>query len=77
MAKNYYNCIYMYTNIINNKKYIGQAKNFNRRHSQHIHSANYNNRKDHNLPLHMAIIKYGIENFKINILAENVESQDK
>ena len=29
---NHYNCIYLYINKINNKKYIGQAKDFNKRH---------------------------------------------
>ena len=76
--KNYYNCIYMYTNILNNKVYIGQAKNFNKRHRQHI-SASYNEKQtyQYNLPIHNAIRKYGIENFKIEILCENIDTQDK
>lgn len=76
--KNYYNCIYMYTNILNNKVYIGQAKNFNKRHKQHI-SASYNEKQtyQYNLPIHNAIRKYGIENFKIEILCENIDTQDE
>ena len=29
---NHYNCIYMYTNLINGKRYVGKAKDFNKRH---------------------------------------------
>ena len=76
MQENYYNCIYMYINKINNKKYVGQAKNFNKRHKQHIRqSSNKNNKNQYNLPFHNAIRKYGIENFKIVILKENLQTQ--
>ena len=69
MKKNYYNCIYMYINVINNRKYVGQAKDFNRRHKQHI-------RKSSNKTLiDKAFNKYGEENFKIIILKENLCSQ--
>ena len=66
--KNYYNYIYMYTNKINGKRYIGQAKDFNNRHRRHINSSHDSNRKrDYNTPFHRAIRKYGIENFEIKI----------
>ena len=74
---NHYNCIYMYVNKINKKKYIGQAKNFNRRHWEHIHYANNicNDIGRYNLPIHCAIRKYSIENFEIIILKENLKTQ--
>ena len=34
--ENHYNCIYMYTNLINGKKYVGKAKDFDVRHNQHL-----------------------------------------
>ena len=72
---NHFNCIYMYTNKINNHKYIGQAKDFNKRHKQHINASKNENSKDHNYPFHIAINKYGIENFNIIILKENLSNQ--
>lgn len=33
---NYYNCIYMYINKVNGKRYVGQAKDFVQRHKGHI-----------------------------------------
>ena len=78
MDKNYYNCIYMYTNKINNKKYVGQTKNLLDRHRRHVQSSfNKNAKRDYNTPFHRAIRKYGIENFEIKILAENIETQEK
>ena len=67
---NYKNCIYMYINKINNKKYVGQTKCFERRHKDHI-TQSYNCDIEcyaYNVPFHRAIRKYGIENFEIKIL---------
>ena len=64
---NHYNCIYMYINKINGKKYIGQTIDFNRRHKEHIRHNNY--------PLEKAMQKYGEENFEIIILKEDIMSQ--
>lgn len=74
--ENHFNCIYCYTNIVNGKKYVGQAVNFNKRRKQHVNdSYNKNKKYDHNMPFHRAIRKYGIENFKVKILKENLETQ--
>lgn len=60
--------IYQYLNLINQKLYIGQTNNIDRRIREHKSnsfnpkSINYNN------IIHKAIRKYGYENFKINIL---------
>lgn len=67
--ENHYNCIYMYVNKINNHKYIGQTKDFRKRHNQH--KAKCNDR----FPIDVAINKYGIENFDIVILKENLQTQ--
>ena len=76
---NYKNCIYMYINKINNKKYVGQTKCFERRHKDHIIQS-YNCDIEcyaYNVPFHRAIRKYGIENFEIKILAHNIPTQEK
>lgn len=57
--------IYKITNIINNKSYIGQSINLKRRLNQHL--SLWNNPRI-NKYLYSAISKYGIENFKIDIL---------
>ena len=72
---NYYNCIYLYINQINNKKYVGQAKDFNKRHREHINESKRKCSKEYNLPFHSAIRKYGIENFDIIILKENLKTK--
>lgn len=76
--ENHYNCIYMYINKINGKRYVGQAVNFKKRHQKHI-SSSYNKKEkySYNYLFHRAIRKYGIENFKIQILAENIPTQEK
>lgn len=57
--------IYKITNTINNKIYIGQSKNIKHRFQEHK-----NIKKEHNLHLKKAYKKYGIENFKYEILEE-------
>ena len=71
---NHYNCIYMYINKINGKYYIGKAKNFNNRHSSHIYASKNKNNRAYNYPIHKAMRKYGIENFNIIILKENLKT---
>lgn len=69
--RNHYNCIYMYTNNINNKRYIGQAVDFNRRYVDHKKPSS------NKFPIDKAIKKYGIENFSITILIENLKTQEE
>ena len=66
---NHYNCIYMYTNLITGKRYVGKAKDFDGRHEQHL-------KRDGQL-IDKKIKEYGIENFKVEILIENVQDDDK
>ena len=81
--ENHFNCIYCYTNKVNGKKYVGQAVDFNTRHRKHIWGAynektkNERQRRDYNTPFHKAIRKYGIENFEIEILKENLLNQEE
>lgn len=59
--------IYLITNIVNDKKYVGQTRQqLNKRWLAHItESKVYSDR-----PLYRAINKYGLDNFKIRILEE-------
>ena len=55
--------IYKITNLLNNKIYIGRSVNILKRWNQHKNATDSS-------PLHKAIQKYGIENFKLEILEE-------
>lgn len=60
--------IYKITNLINQKIYVGQSNNIERRFAQHkspYEQARYNDK-----PLYKAFEKYGIDNFKFEILEE-------
>lgn len=62
--------IYCYTNLVNQKKYIGQSIDPNQRYKAHK-SAVYNEKsQEYNAPLHAAMRKYGFENFSYEILQE-------
>jgi hypothetical protein len=65
--------IYCFTNTINNKKYIGQSINLKARIKTHYSS--YKNPKYNHLALYKAFLKYGIENFQLEII-EYVEPID-
>lgn len=62
--------IYKITNKINNKVYIGQTsrKNVNERYLEHIRESRKD--KNKNRPLYNAFRKYGIDNFKMEVLEE-------
>ena len=59
--------IYLITNILNGKRYIGQTiGRVEQRWSQHLCNA----KRGHSYPLYNAINKYGRDNFEVTILAK-------
>jgi len=70
--------IYKITNKINNKVYIGKTKrSVRRRWYEHCYNAMNNYGKYKNSLLYKAIRKYGVQNFTIEIIEENIESEEK
>ncbi len=73
--------LYLITNTINNKKYVGQTIQYSensylQRFLQHVHSA-YSEIKSHNnCILHRAIKKYGEKSFSIKLLMHNIPEHD-
>lgn len=65
--------IYRFWNKINNKSYVGQAIDINKRISQHINKIKHKSTIN---PLYNAIIKHGFDNFDLEIL-ELVDNKDK
>lgn len=66
--------IYLITNKINNKHYVGQTIHLRRRILKHIRDSLNNVRVEHIL-LYRAFNKYGIDNFEVTVLYE-VEYSD-
>lgn len=60
--------IYMFTNKLNNKRYIGSAVDLNKRISRYFQKYYLNNIRFKNILIIKAIRKYGIDNFYISIL---------
>lgn len=52
--------IYLITNLVNNKKYVGQTNNFQRRMNEH--------RSDQGTAIDQAIKAYGVKNFSSEII---------
>ena len=68
--------IYKITNLINNKSYIGQTKDIQKRFSQH--KINYGSCGGQGLKstslINQAIQKYGVKNFNFEILEQDIEN---
>lgn len=62
--------IYKITNIINNKKYIGQSRNIEKRIAKHKRTPFNPNSQEYNNVSYQDIRKYGLENFTFEILEE-------
>jgi len=62
--------VYKYTNRINGHSYIGQSIDIETRKKNHIYSSSCPTASDYNSQFHQAIRKYGINNFKFEILVE-------
>lgn len=65
--------IYKITNIINNKVYIGQSNNPQKRWKEHIRLGKNNK----NSKLYSAINKYGVNNFIFEIIEENIKNYNE
>lgn len=68
--------IYKITNLVNNKMYIGQTIHPDRRWTEHKQKARHGQDK---FPIHLAINKYGEENFLFEIIewTENYNEEEK
>lgn len=60
--------IYKITNLINNKVYIGQSSDIERRFNEHKHDPFEQNNHGYNYIFYQAIREYGIDNFSFEIL---------
>lgn len=70
--------IYIIKNSINDKVYIGQAKDVAKRWLSHIYNAKYEKKNDKEKQLiHKAISKYGYDKFHYEILESQVENYNE
>ena len=68
--------VYIYTNEVNGKKYVGQSQDVDRRIKEHIYRASEKTSQEYNSILHRAFRKYGIENFSIEKISCSVEEMN-
>lgn len=69
--------IYLITNKVNNKKYIGQAIDYQQRWKGHINDARKDLRKNKtNSLLNNAINKYGPDSFKLELIEDEIPEEN-
>jgi group I intron endonuclease len=68
-------CVYKITNLVNGKIYIGKTSDVNKRWKKHIEIAKSQEEKAYQY-LHKSINKYGIENFIIEEIENNLTEQE-
>ena len=67
--------IYCYTNLINGMKYVGQTINDHTiRRNQHKSNSKNKNSSEYNSKLHQAFREFGYDNFKYEVLVNNVNT---
>ena len=67
--------IYKIENLVNHKVYIGQSIDIEKRYKEHLRSGqpdkySLKSERDKKCPIHLAMQKYGVENFELTILQE-------
>ena len=65
---NYYNCIYLYVNNVNNKKYVGKAKDFKARLKEHL--------RRNDIAIDKALNKYGMNSFSFYIIEHGIPDNE-
>lgn len=68
--------IYIYTNKLNGHQYIGQTNNLQKRFNGHKSDSYNQNSHSYNYPLHIAIRKYGIENFSFEVIESGLSQEE-
>lgn len=70
------NVIYGYYSKVHNKiMYVGQTKNLEGRHRQHLLYEPYRKDQSHSgYPLSLGIKKYGVDNYELRVLEEDIDS---
>ena len=68
--------IYVITNLINQKQYVGKTSySIEKRWKEHCYDSKKNDVNKHR-PLYNAIQKYGVENFSISLLEDNIQDNE-
>lgn len=69
--------IYMFKNKINNKVYIGQSINIEKRFREHLNDHTNEKYKGFNTKFYRALRKYGISNFEFSIIEETINLNER
>ena len=72
--------IYYIKNKVNEKGYVGQSIDIDRRYKEHLRAGQPNkylqkSERDSNTPIHLAMQKYGVENFELILLEECLKEE--
>ncbi len=69
--------VYKITNLINQKSYVGSSIRVEKRWREHCNTAFNKNSPRYNYPLYKAFRKYGLENFKFEILKDDFSNYEE
>lgn len=67
--------IYKIENLVNGKVYIGQSNDIKKRWYSHKRDSSIETSKNYNYPLYKAFRKYGVDNFKFEIIEECLKEE--